>query len=47
MSVVVAIQKNDEIVIAADTQDNFGSLKVQVDNSKSRKIWRVDVRHPI
>lgn len=41
MSVAVAIRKNQQIVIAADTQDNFGSNRVSADNYSSKKITRV------
>jgi ATP-dependent protease HslVU (ClpYQ) peptidase subunit len=41
MSVAVAIHKHHQIVIASDTQDNFGSNKMPFDNYSSRKITRI------
>lgn len=41
MSVAVAIQKNNHIVIASDSQDNFGSNRVAFDNYSSKKIITV------
>jgi ATP-dependent HslUV protease subunit HslV len=38
MSVAVAVQKDHQIVIASDTQDNFGSNRVSFDNYSSKKI---------
>ena len=38
MSIAVAVKKGDEIVIASDTQDNFGSNRVSFDNYNSKKI---------
>jgi ATP-dependent protease HslVU (ClpYQ) peptidase subunit len=38
MSIAVAVQKDQRIVIAADTQDNFGANKVSFDNYNSKKI---------
>ena len=41
MSIAVVVKKADDIVIAADTQDNFGSNKVSCDNYRSGKIVKV------
>jgi ATP-dependent protease HslVU (ClpYQ) peptidase subunit len=41
MSIAVAVQKQKEIVIAADTQDNFGSSTVSTENYRSRKIMQL------
>lgn len=41
MSIAVAVNKNNSIVIASDTQDNFGSSKVSYNNYSSKKIIRV------
>lgn len=41
MSVAVAVQKNQQIAIASDTQDNFGANKVSFDNYRSQKIVRI------
>lgn len=41
MSVAVAIQKQNQLVIAADTQDNFGASKVPMANYRSKKILHV------
>ncbi|MCL5269865.1 MAG: hypothetical protein M1457_04760 [bacterium] len=41
MSVAVAVKKGGEIVLAADTQTNFGSFKVKPDNHRAAKIRRV------
>lgn len=41
MSIAVAVRKQAEIVIAADTQDNFGSSTVSLENYRSRKIIQV------
>lgn len=38
MSVAVAVQKDNQIVIAADAQDNFGPNRVSFENYSSRKI---------
>lgn len=38
MSVAVAVRKGNEIVIAADTQTNFGSSKVNPVNHRAQKI---------
>ena len=38
MSIAAAVQKQGQIVIAADTQDNFGSSKVGIENYRSKKI---------
>jgi ATP-dependent HslUV protease, peptidase subunit HslV len=41
MSVAVAVQKADHLIIAADTQDTFGSNTVSFDNYRSQKILTV------
>jgi ATP-dependent HslUV protease subunit HslV len=41
MSIAVAVQKDHQLVIASDTQDNFGSNKVSFDNYRSKKIIKV------
>jgi ATP-dependent protease HslVU (ClpYQ) peptidase subunit len=41
MSVAVAVQKDSQIVIASDTQDNFGSNRISYDNYNSKKIIKV------
>ena len=41
LSIVVAVQKAGRTCVAADSQSNFGSLKVPVDNARARKIRRV------
>lgn len=41
MSIAVAVQKQGQIVIAADTQDNFGSSTVGIKNYRSKKILTV------
>ncbi len=41
MSIAVAVQKQGQIVIAADTQDNFGSSTVSLENYRSKKILQV------
>lgn len=41
MSIAVAVQKHGQIVVAADTQDNFGSSTVSLENYRSRKILQV------
>ncbi len=41
MSIVVAVNKDNSIVIASDTQDNFGSNKVSYDNYSAKKITTV------
>ena len=38
MSIAVAVHKHGKIVIAADTQDNFGSNTVTFENYRSQKI---------
>ncbi len=38
MSIVVAVQKAGKTCVAADSQSNFGSLKVPVQNARARKI---------
>lgn len=38
MSIVVAVRKNGQTCVAADTQSNFGSLKVPVENAKADKL---------
>jgi ATP-dependent protease HslVU (ClpYQ) peptidase subunit len=41
MSIAVAVRKQGEIVVAADTQDNFGSSTVSLENYRSRKVIQV------
>ncbi len=41
MTVVLAVKKGKEIVLAADTQDNFGSNKVPVKNHRITKIREI------
>ncbi len=41
MSIVAAVRKQNEIVIAADTQTNFGHLKIKVENHRAIKIRRI------
>jgi ATP-dependent HslUV protease subunit HslV len=41
MSIVVAVRKGNETILAADTQSNFGSLKVPLANHRAAKICRV------
>ena len=38
MSIVVAVRKGGRTSVAADSQSNFGSLKVPVRNTRARKI---------
>lgn len=38
MSIAVAVKKGKDIIIAADTQDSFGSNRVSFDNYRSKKI---------
>lgn len=38
MSIAVAVHKGQELVIAADTQDSFGSNRVSFENYRSKKI---------
>ena len=38
MSIAVAVKKGQDIVIASDTQDNFGSSTVSFDNYSAKKI---------
>lgn len=41
MSIAVAVKKGQDIVIASDTQDNFGANTVSFDNYSAKKIIRV------
>ncbi|NIR28973.1 MAG: hypothetical protein GWN84_06595 [Gammaproteobacteria bacterium] len=41
MSIAVAVSKNDTTVIGADTQTNFGDMKVPIDNVRPIKFRRV------
>ncbi len=41
MSIAIAVKKDNDIVIASDTQDNFGSSRVSFDNYISKKIVKV------
>jgi len=41
MSIAAAVQKEGQIAIAADTQDNFGASTVTLENYRSRKIMPV------
>ncbi len=41
MSVVVAVRKGSEIVMAADTQTSFGDVRVPSDNLRAHKIARI------
>ena len=38
MSIAVVVKKGKDIIIAADTQDSFGSNRVSFDNYRSKKI---------
>jgi ATP-dependent HslUV protease subunit HslV len=38
MSVIVAVRKGSQIVIAADTQDNFGDLRPPAENHRALKL---------
>ena len=38
MSIVVAVRKNDDLVMAADSQISFGSARIPPDNLKTKKI---------
>ncbi len=38
MSIAVAVHKGQDLVIAADTQDSFGSNRVSFENYRSKKI---------
>jgi len=41
MSIVVAVKKNDEIVLVSDTQNNFGTLVLTSDNHLVSKVRKV------
>ena len=41
MSIAAAVRKNGKTVIAADTQINFGAVKVPIDNFRPAKVRRV------
>ena len=41
MSIVVAVKKAGKTCVAADSQSNFGSLKVPLPNARARKIRTV------
>ena len=41
MSVAVAVRKGKDLVLASDTQTNFGSFKVKSENHRADKIRRV------
>ena len=41
MSIAVAVKKGQDIVIASDTQDNFGTNTVSFDNYSAKKIIKV------
>lgn len=41
MSIVVAVRKNNSIVMASDTQNNFGAQIVPIDNHRTVKIRRI------
>ncbi|PID55882.1 hypothetical protein CSB45_13760 [candidate division KSB3 bacterium] len=41
MSIAVSVKKGQDVVIASDTQDNFGSNKVSFDNYRAKKIISV------
>lgn len=41
MSIVVAVRKDERIVLAADTQSNFGSSRMTPDNHRAAKLHRV------
>lgn len=41
MSIAVAVQKKNQIVLATDSQSSFGSCRVLSDNLKSMKIKKV------
>jgi ATP-dependent HslUV protease, peptidase subunit HslV len=41
MSIAVAVRKDHEVILAADSQTNFGSSTVGAENHRARKIRRV------
>src|SRR4030095_7369512 len=41
MSVIVAVRKGSQIVIASDTQDNFGDLRPPAENHRALKLRTV------
>ncbi|MHC4141362.1 MAG: hypothetical protein ACYSUF_05580, partial [Planctomycetota bacterium] len=41
MSIVVAVKKNDRIVMAADSLNVFGQERIPTDNAKATKIRRI------
>ena len=41
MSIAVAVKKGEDVVIASDTQDNFGANTVSFDNYSAKKIIRI------
>lgn len=41
MSIAVAVKKGNEIVMAADSQTNFGSSKVRIENHRAEKIRKI------
>jgi len=41
MSIAVAVKKGQDVVIASDTQDNFGSNTVSFDNYSAKKIIQI------
>jgi ATP-dependent protease HslVU (ClpYQ) peptidase subunit len=41
MTVVVAVRKGSRVVLAADTQNNFGSNKMPADNHRISKIRKI------
>lgn len=41
MSVIVAVRKGSQIVIAADSQDNFGDLRPPPENHEALKLRRI------
>jgi ATP-dependent protease HslVU (ClpYQ) peptidase subunit len=41
MSIAVAVKKGQDIVIASDTQDNFGTNTVSFDNYSAKKVIRI------
>jgi ATP-dependent HslUV protease, peptidase subunit HslV len=41
MSVVVAVRKGNDIVMAADTQTSFGDVRMPVDNLRAQKISKI------
>lgn len=41
MSVIVAVRKSSRIVIAADTQDNFGDLRPPAENHRALKLREI------